>query len=117
MKNRRAAIFDLDGTLVDNMAFHARAWVEFSRELGHERPFEFFERETAGKKNSEILPMLLGALPDDELRRLGEQKEELYRRLYRPHLAPVAGLGSLLDRLQERGVALAIATLDRKSVV
>ena len=28
-----AAIFDLDGTLVDNMAFHRRAWLETAAEL------------------------------------------------------------------------------------
>ncbi len=29
-----AAVFDLDGTLVDNMRFHAKAWLEVSDRLG-----------------------------------------------------------------------------------
>ncbi len=55
-----AALFDLDGTLVDNMRFHAEAWVELTRRLGCERPRAFFEAGTAGKKGEEILRMLLG---------------------------------------------------------
>ena len=108
----RAAIFDLDGTLVDNMSFHARAWVELSRRLGREVEQGFFERETAGKKNVEILTMLLERPAEpEELARLGEEKETLYRALYLPHLAPVAGLRPFLERLREAGTACAIATL------
>ena len=29
------AVFDMDGTIVDNMAYHVRAWLETSRGLGH----------------------------------------------------------------------------------
>ena len=37
-----AAIFDLDGTLVDNMRFHVQAWVAMSRSLGLDAPAERF---------------------------------------------------------------------------
>ena len=112
MATRHAAVFDLDGTLVDNMRFHASAWVQVSKGWGLEIPQEFFERETAGKKNAEIIALLLKRdLDAEELARLSEGKESLYRELYRPHLAPVAGLRAFLDRLEAAGVALAIATL------
>lgn len=107
----RAAIFDLDGTLVDNMRFHARAWVQMVRRLGLDFPQAFFETGTAGKKNGEILTMLLPQANAEEIASLGAEKEQLYRELYRPHLAPVPGVVELLERLQSCGVPCAIATL------
>ena len=107
----RAAVFDMDGTLVDNMAWHARAWVETCRRLGLEIPSERFEREFAGKKNEEIFPLLLGrALEPEELTRLADEKESLYRSLYAPHLALLGGARELLERLKAAGVRLAVAT-------
>ncbi|MGZ3458995.1 MAG: HAD hydrolase-like protein, partial [Archangium sp.] len=55
-----AAIFDLDGTLVDNMRFHVQAWVAMARGLGLDAPAERFERELNGRRNEEIFPALLG---------------------------------------------------------
>ena len=71
-----AAIFDLDGTLVDNMRFHVQAWVAMSRSLGIETPAERFEREFNGWRNEEIFPALLGRpVPPEELARLSEHGE------------------------------------------
>jgi beta-phosphoglucomutase family hydrolase len=106
-----AAIFDLDGTLVDNMRFHVQAWVSMSRGLGIEAPAERFEREFNGKRNEEIFPALLGRpVPPEELARLAEQKESHYRELYAPHLAPLRGARELLSRLRGAGLGLAVAT-------
>ena len=107
----RAAIFDLDGTLVDNMAFHLRAWQAIGQKLGHAITAEQFERDFAGRKNEEIIPRLLGRLvPPDELHALAEEKESAYRELYRPHLAPMAGAVELMDKLAAKGLKLAIAS-------
>ncbi|ATB28536.1 HAD family hydrolase [Melittangium boletus] len=106
-----AAIFDLDGTLVDNMRFHVQAWSSFSQALGIDTPAERFEREFAGKRNEEILPALLGrSLPPEELTRLAEQKESHYRELFKPHLAPLGGARALLTRLKAGGRGLAVAS-------
>ncbi len=106
-----AAIFDMDGTLVDNMRFHSEAWVALSRRLGVEATPERFEREFAGKKNEEILPLLLGRhLPPDEVAQLAEEKETHYRKLYAPHLALMPGAEPLLARMMAARIQLAIAT-------
>jgi beta-phosphoglucomutase family hydrolase len=106
-----AAVFDMDGTLVDNMRFHNEAWVSISRRLGVEASAERFEREFAGQKNEEIFPKLLGrSLPPEELERLAEEKESHYRALYTPHLSLHRGADGFLGRLRAAGVKLAVAT-------
>jgi len=107
----RAAVFDLDGTLVDNMAYHGRAWVETARQLGVSATREQFEHTWAGKKSDEIFELLLGSAPSPAVSAaLAARKEEAYRDLYRAHLAPVPGLAAFLARLQATGVRLALAT-------
>jgi HAD superfamily hydrolase (TIGR01509 family) len=106
-----AAVFDMDGTLTDNMRFHGEAWERLARRLGSPTTRDRFEREWAGKKASEILPLLLGRpVPDIEVTRLSEEKEADYRAAYGPLIAPVPGLHRFLGRLRKAGCRLALAT-------
>jgi HAD superfamily hydrolase (TIGR01509 family) len=106
-----AVLFDLDGTLVDNMSYHIDAWIEIGRELGKELSRGQIMREFSGRKNEELLPMVAGrALAAAELAQLAARKESLYRKLFAPHLALVAGALELLDQLDARGVAYGIAS-------
>lgn len=106
----RAFIFDMDGTLVDNMRFHTEAW----RTLIEENGMEFDERrflvETAGQTNREIIPSVFGAMSNERLAELALRKEELYREAYLPQRKPVPGLLEFLDEAVELGIRLAVAT-------
>ncbi len=105
------AVFDLNGTLVDDIAFHVRAWRELGTRLGYELDDARFQREINGLKNEDIFPKLLGrAVTPEEVARFGDEKEQLYRAAYRPVLAPVAGANELLVTLRARGVKLAVAS-------
>ena len=107
----RAVLFDLDGTLVDNMPFHITAWIETARALGREVTAAAVMRDFAGRRNEEILPALVGrALAPAEVGALGDAKEARYRELYGPHVAPLEGAVALLDELDAHGVAYGIAS-------
>ena len=108
--SERAFIFDMDGTLVDNMRYHTEAW----RTLIEENGFEFNERtflvETAGQTNREIIPSVFGAMSNDRLHELALRKEELYREAYLPHRKPVEGLVEFLESTRELGIKMAVST-------
>jgi HAD superfamily hydrolase (TIGR01509 family) len=104
-------VFDVDGTLVDNMALHARAFERFCAR--HSLPAFTAEMRARldGKRNRDIFPVLFGrALADDELRAFSDEKEGLYRELSSGALSPLPGLVELLDRLEAARVPVALAT-------
>jgi beta-phosphoglucomutase len=107
-----AVIFDMDGTLVFNMRFHAEAWLETAREAGVQgATLELFENELAGLKNEELIPRVLGRdVAPDELDRIAQAKENRYRASYQRHMTPAPGVLRLLERLEGAGVRRAVAT-------
>ncbi len=107
----RAAIFDLDGTVVDNMFLHAEAFAVFAERHGLPSLTPADRAKLDGRRNSEIFPVLFGReMAPEEWQAYEHEKEGLYRELSRGRLTLVAGLPALLDRLDSRGIALALAT-------
>ncbi len=107
----RGAIFDLDGTVVDNMPVHAEAFTIFVERHGL-RPLTLDDRKRLdGRRNRDIFPDLFGRpLTDAEQAAFADEKEALYRELSVGRLTPAAGLVRLLDRLEAHGIPVAIAT-------
>jgi beta-phosphoglucomutase family hydrolase len=107
----RAFAFDMDGTIVDNMAFHTRSWVTFFERRGHTIDADDFFRATAGRHGREIIRDYLGQhLQEEEIRLLNDEKERLYRELYAPHRKTIAGFDALIARARLDNVKLAVAT-------
>lgn len=107
---RYGFIFDMDGTLVDNMRYHMRAWTEMLAENGIENNGHDFLVNTAGKTNREIIPAFFGDTSEEELIRYGNRKEELYRKFFRPELKPVEGAPDFLEKADRLGIKMALAT-------
>lgn len=107
----RAVVFDLDGTLVDNMPLHLQAFDEFARRHGLPPITTEQRRRLDGKRNRDIFPILFArALSEVDLERFAEEKESHYRALSAGRLRPLPGLLEFLARLEASGVRYGIAT-------
>jgi len=107
----KAFLFDMDGTLIDNMAVHMQIWVEFLAGMGVKIGLDQFNKFAAGRTNAEILRELVGPhLSEEEIFRLSDQKEELYRAHFGPLMKPAAGLVQFLDSAREAGIPMAVAS-------
>jgi beta-phosphoglucomutase len=107
----RAVIFDIDGTIVDNMHLHAEAFAVFAERHGLPPLTKEDRARLDGRRNSEIFPILFKRdVPRDEWLAYEHEKESLYRELSRGRLLPMKGLHALIDRLKEEGIPVALAT-------
>ena len=107
----KAVIFDIDGTIVDNMHLHAEAFAVFAERHGLPPLTASDRARLDGRRNSEIFPILFKReVPREEWLAYEREKESLYRELSKGRLAPMNGLRSLIDRLRESAVPMALAT-------
>ncbi|WP_033308592.1 HAD family hydrolase [Streptomyces iakyrus] len=107
--SRRAAVFDVDGTLVDTNHLHVVAWWEAFRQAGHEVPMHAIHR-AVGLPSTDLVAHLLG---DD--RETGQDADisaghkALYGQ-YFDRLPALPEAGALLRRLHRDGWTVVLAT-------
>lgn len=106
-----AALFDMDGVLVDNHRFHAESWQQFATCYGRSITPEQYAQYINGRVAADSLPYVMQrTLLAEEIHTLTEEKEAIYRELYAPTLAPTPGLISFLTELKQQGVPMAVGT-------
>ena len=107
----RAVIFDLDGTLLDNNAFHLQTWKNYLEKSGRNISDEEYNANINGRTNKDVIEYIFGRnMNDEEVLKYSLEKESLYRKIYAPYIKPVNGLLELLEVLQSKNIPMAIAT-------
>lgn len=110
MTDSIAFIFDMDGTMIDNMHYHEKAWQQVFQKLGKEIPVEQLKPTLYGK-NEEVIRRHFGdRFTKQEIAAFAEAKESLYRKLYKPHLRLIDGLQIFLQQSFSQNISMAIAT-------
>ncbi|MEN9728890.1 MAG: hypothetical protein RLZ91_7 [Bacteroidota bacterium] len=107
----KAVLFDMDGVVVDNLAYHVDAWLLFCER--HHIPLtrEVFYRELNGMNSKDTFEWFYKReMSRAEVEVLEEEKEILYRGFYQDHMKPAAGLLLFLKALRAAGIKTALAT-------
>jgi beta-phosphoglucomutase len=108
----RALIFDLNGTMINDMEFHMRAWTEIlNTNLKAGLNPEQVKRQMYGK-NEELLVRVFGEgkLSGEEMDFWSMEKEKKYQAAYRPHIRLIPGLEDLLQKAFTKGIPMGIGS-------
>ncbi len=106
----QAAIFDIDGTLLDSVDLHAEAWRQILVKYGKDVPFQDV-RSQIGKGGDQLMPVFLSEV---EVEKYGEEIEKargvLFKREFMPKVKPFPGVRALFERMKQGGLKLALAS-------
>ena len=108
----KAFIFDLNGTMINDMEYHTKAWMNLlNDELGGTFTWDEVKQQMYGK-NPEVLVRMFG--PDrftlDEMNSLSLEKEKRYQEAYLSQLQLLPGLNEFLEKAYQKGIVMAIGS-------
>jgi beta-phosphoglucomutase len=106
----KAFIFDLNGTMIDDMSYHIQSWHRILNDLGAKLSYEEVKEECYGKNHELLERIFPGRFTEDEKTRMSIEKERQYQVAFRPHLKLINGLDRLLKEAKQNKVKMAIGS-------
>ena len=110
MQDTKAFLFDVNGTMINDMQYHILAWHRIMNEFGAGISIEKMKEECYGKNHELIERILPGRFTEKEKDKLSLEKERQYQRDFRPHLKLIDGLGRFLKESRSAGIKLGIGS-------
>ncbi|MFB6457373.1 HAD family hydrolase [Chitinophaga sp. Hz27] len=106
-----AFIFDMNGTMINDMEYHLEGWYNMLNKLGANLNREQVRAHMYGK-NEELLERIFGKdhFTEEQMASIAQEKEELYQEAFRPHLQLIAGLPAFLEKAAALEIPMAIGT-------
>ena len=108
----KAFIFDLNGTMIDDMLYHAKAWFDIlNNDLKANLSYDEVKKQMYGK-NEELLERVHGKdhFSEEEMKKISMQKENIYQSAFLPELKLIKGLDRFLQKAYQNHIPLAIAS-------
>jgi len=108
----KAFLFDLNGTMIDDMKYHNDAWYAILTEkLGKNISYADVKKEMYGK-NEELLIRVFGEgyFKPNEVDAISMDKERRYQEAFLPSLKLIDGLPDFLARAKGHGIKMAIGS-------
>jgi len=110
MNSIKGAIFDMDGVVVDNHAYHFKAWMSFAHKYKFELNENIYRDNFNGKTNADLFKMIFGNISKEQMDEYAEEKEGMYKELYNEHMKAHTGLLDFLDFLKKERIKIALGT-------
>ncbi len=113
-----AFIFDMDGVIIHSNPFHKIALHQFCEKYGYHLTEDELRSKIYGRTNKQWITNLFGrTLSAEELDRFAEEKEGLFRELYKDDIKALRGLSSFLEKMNQSKIQRAIGTSAPRSNV
>lgn len=112
IQKTKAFLFDLNGTMIDDMGFHLEVWNKIlNDDLKAGLTLDQVKQQMYGK-NHELLDRVfgIGTLSEETISIYSQKKEALYQEIYRPHLELIPGLEEFLRKAGQSGISMAIGS-------
>jgi beta-phosphoglucomutase len=110
LKTYKAFLFDLNGTMIDDMSYHINAWHRILNDLGAGISLERTKEECYGKNHELLERIFPGRFTLAEKDKMSFEKETAYQEGYRPLLQLIEGLETFLPAAQAQGIKTAIGS-------
>ena len=106
----QAFLFDLNGTMIDDMHYHIKAWHRILNDLGARLSLQEVKEECYGKNHEMLERIFPGRFSTEEKNRMSLQKEQQYQDQFRPNLKLIEGLHDFLAKAHDAGIKTAIGS-------
>ncbi|WP_373521059.1 HAD family hydrolase [Aquiflexum sp.] len=108
---KKAVIFDMDGVICHTNPYHSMAFKEFFAKRNMYPTEEEFALHMYGKSNSYIMSHFFGKpISGDELLELENEKESLFREIYKDKIDPISGFMDFFHQLKTNQFLTGVAT-------
>jgi len=102
-----AAIWDMDGVIVDSAQYHFQAWQESFRKRGVEYSQDEFRKHFGQRNDTIISDAFKNIVTPEDMDTISREKEERYRNLIAGSIKALPGAKELLAVLRDKGIKLA----------
>jgi HAD superfamily hydrolase (TIGR01509 family) len=103
-------IFDVDGTMIDSMKVHMKAWQKTLEHYGHHLSLKEVSEQAFGI-NEEIVKRFFGEnLSKAEIEKISNEKESLFRESFNPQEDVIKGFIHFIDELKKKNLPLVIGS-------
>jgi len=109
-QNSKAFLFDLNGTMINDMEYHIRAWYNILNSISANISMERMKEECYGKNHELLERIFPGRFTHAEKDAMSLEKEKEYQEAFLPHLKLIPGLDDFLRKAYESKIPMAIGS-------